>query len=96
MKNSPYTQIQYFALFGGHRLWHGYSLENSEDNSWNNFTTRRQGGYLDDLWIYRKYLDFATVPGETFKKNDGYWTNMQPKERCYADPGIAWSSRLLL
>ena len=64
-----YTK-QHTAIFGGHRLWQGYSPENSQDNNWDSYITRPIGGYLDDLWIYTKYLDFS-YPGQTFKTNNG-------------------------
>jgi hypothetical protein len=58
------------AIFGGHRLWHGYSPENSQDNNWGTYNTRPIGGYLDDLWIYTKYLDFSQ-PGQSYRSNNG-------------------------
>lgn len=61
---------QTFALYGGHRLWHGYSQENTQENNWGVFETRPSGGYLDDLWTYTKILDFSE-PGLAFKTNDG-------------------------
>lgn len=63
--------LQPSAIYGGHRLWQGYSPENSQENNWDVYETRPIGGYLDDLWIYTKYLDFETVPGSAFKENDG-------------------------
>ncbi len=29
------------------------------------------GGYMDDLWIYTKWLDDETTKKKTFMKNDG-------------------------
>ena len=69
-----YTK-QRFALFGGHRLWHGYSPENSQDNNWDVYASRPRGGYLDDLWIYTKWLDFS-YPGQAFKTNNGESINL--------------------
>jgi hypothetical protein len=66
-----YTK-QAFALYGGHRLWHGYSSENSQDNNWDAYLTRPRGGYMDDLWIYTKVLDFSE-PGKAFKATNGEW-----------------------
>jgi len=66
------------AIFGGHRLWHGYSFENQESNDWGRNDTRQPGGYLDDLWIYRKVIDTATRNGETFHQADGTWRQVQP------------------
>lgn len=48
------TPRQPMAIFGGHRLWHGYSIENSQTNNWDEYVTRPIGGYLNDLWIYTK------------------------------------------
>lgn len=83
---------QQTAIFGGHRLWHGYSPENSQDNNWDDYITRPIGGYLDDLWIYTKYLDFG-VPGLTYRTNNGEWEKKEPVRVCYADPGVAWEER---
>jgi len=84
---------QQFAMFGGFRLWHGYSIENNQNNDWNQYLTRPKGGYLDDLWIYTKNLDFETIPGSKFKSSNGLWKIKKPQERCYDDPGAAWNSR---
>jgi hypothetical protein len=81
------------AVFGGHRLWQGYSVANQESNNWGNYDLYPSGGYLDDLWIYSKFLDFVTTPGETFKTNDGKWQFVFPKEECYSDPGLSWEAR---
>lgn len=61
------VQKQKMAIFGGHRLWHGYSAENSQTNNWGVYITRPVGGYLDDLWVYTKLLDFTSFPGESYK-----------------------------
>eukprot|EP00516_Mucochytrium_quahogii_P005465 CAMPEP_0203750778 /NCGR_PEP_ID=MMETSP0098-20131031/4957_1 /ASSEMBLY_ACC=CAM_ASM_000208 /TAXON_ID=96639 /ORGANISM=" , Strain NY0313808BC1" /LENGTH=764 /DNA_ID=CAMNT_0050640219 /DNA_START=611 /DNA_END=2901 /DNA_ORIENTATION=+ len=37
-------------LFGGHRLWHGFSDENARSNRYKLFNELPKGGYLDDLW----------------------------------------------
>ena len=87
------TVKQEMVLFGGHRLWHGYSTTNSEENAWSNYDNLPYGGYLNDLWMYTKYLDFETTPGETFKSNDGKWQFMFPKEECVGNPGVSWESR---
>ena len=62
---------QQMAIYGGHRLWQGYSPENTQFNNWEEYITRPKGGYMDDLWIYTKILDYKTIPGSTFKTNDG-------------------------
>lgn len=83
---------QQMAIFGGHRLWHGYSPENSFSNNWDNYTTRPRGGYLDDLWIYTKYLDF-NEPGAGYKTSNGEWTIRTAKEQCFSNPGLSWDLR---
>jgi len=83
---------QSMAVYGGHRLWHGYSQENNEDNNWEDYLTRPIGGYLDDLWIYTKYLD-DSFPGQTFKTNNGEWEKKEPIEQCFSTPGVAWEDR---
>lgn len=85
--------MQNTAIYGGHRLWHGYSPENSEGNNWDVYETRPVGGYLDDLWIYTKYLDFETEPASNFKTNYGMWEKLEPTKVCGPSPGISWDSR---
>eukprot|EP01036_Dinobryon_divergens_P033211 gene33211-42946_t len=75
---TPGQRLQNFSMYGGHRLWHGYSPENSQDNNWNIYYTRQRGGYLDDLWIYTKVLDFKTYPGSSFKKVTGPFFKPSP------------------
>jgi hypothetical protein len=41
-------------LFGGHRLWHGFSEDNRKENSWRDYGQYPRGGYLDDLWVLNK------------------------------------------
>lgn len=72
---------QQTAIFGGHRLWHGYSPENNQENNWGIYETRPLGGYLDDLWIYTKYLDFG-VPGLTYRANNGEFYPVLVVEKC--------------
>ena len=84
--------VQKMAIFGGHRLWQGYSPENSYLNDWSSYITRPAGGYLNDLWIYTKYLDFS-YPGQTYKANNGLWQFKKPNKQCYSDPGLSWDSR---
>ena len=43
-----------FYLFGGHRQWHGFGGTNSVENKWTDTFQYALGGYLDDLWEYRK------------------------------------------
>jgi hypothetical protein len=70
------TAYQTMVIFGGHRLWQGFSSENSENNNWSNLNTLPKGGYLNDLWIYVKQLDFSTVPGSGFRGTVGRWKKL--------------------
>jgi len=84
---------QPMIFFGGHRLWHGYSSDNSEDNFWENHDEYPEGGYLNDLWIYTKTTlgpDDA-VPLETSKY--GVWERKEYAEECESTPGLEWASR---
>lgn len=83
---------QQMAIFGGHRLWHGFSPENSQTNNWNIYETRPRGGYLDDLWIYTKYLDF-NFPASAYKTAYGTWQLMPVLQRCYQNASDVWSTR---
>ena len=88
------TDGTFMAIFGGHRLWHGYSIENSQANDWSTNTTRQPGGYLNDLWIYTKELDFVTRNGETFHTTVGSWKQMQPKYVCRNSwDKVSWDRR---
>jgi hypothetical protein len=95
-KNESFYQSskrQRMAVFGGHRLWQGYVEPNKQSNNWNSTNGRKIGGYLDDLWIYEKGLDFETAARSTFHKTYGQWKKMVPKEVCFADPGLDWDDR---
>lgn len=59
------------VVFGGHRIWHGFAFENSEDNDWLDYTTYPKGGYLDDFWVYTKVLDTVTEDGSDYKTSEG-------------------------
>lgn len=59
-------------MFGGQRIWHGFSLANSLANRWNDTTRFDFGGYLDDLW------QFDHRGGGV-----GTWTQLLPRESCY-------------
>lgn len=84
---------QNMAIFGGHRLWHGFAADNSKENSWDSYEKLPPGGYLDDLWIYTKELDTKTVPGETLKQSNGRWKFMDANITCRPNPGRTWSQR---
>lgn len=45
-------------IFGGYKIWHGFSTLNSRENEWSDFSDVNfpAGGYMDDLWEYRKAI----------------------------------------
>ncbi|GMH86956.1 hypothetical protein TL16_g10705 [Triparma laevis f. inornata] len=89
----PVTGQQSMVFFGGHRLWHGFALDNSQDNKWDSYKQYPKGGYLNDLWTYSKR---TLLPDEEVPiKNDGYgqWTVKTGQEKCEDNPGLEWSSR---
>lgn len=71
-------------VFGGHRLWHGFSPENSEANRWQSASTRPYGGYLDDLW---EYTPNATLGAA------GTWRQIAPRESCFHRRGVEHVAR---
>lgn len=75
------------VIFGGHRLWHGFSPENLQDNDYGLNSTRQFGGYLNDLWLYTKVIDKITVTGSTFKSTEGSWTYLEFLPECMLDVG---------
>lgn len=83
------------VVFGGHRLWHGFSLENSEENMWESVdASYPKGGYLDDLWILRKEQRGHTDGHSNQRSNDTYtWTKQIPQETCFLSPGLSWEER---
>lgn len=64
-------------VFGGHRLWNGFSLDNNVENRWGSSEILPMGGYLDDLWVL---------------SNDS-WTKIEGKTTCVSAPGLTWESR---
>jgi len=85
-------------VFGGHRLWHGFSAENSVDNLWESLENLPNGGYLDDLWVYEHRVEgqepnwFEGYYGQAGTL-EGNWTEIARKETCFSDPGEAWAER---
>lgn len=71
-------------LFGGHRLWHGFSSDNNVENRWRSRELLTEGGYLDDLWEYG-----TTQTNEDTKD----WTKLERKPTCVDAPGLTWESR---
>lgn len=89
----PETNQQSMIFFGGHRLWHGFSPDNSQGNNYKSYDHYPKGGYLNDLWTYSKkhLLPDEQVPVDS--KGYGTWTVKTGVEACQSDPGIEWSTR---
>jgi hypothetical protein len=69
-------------IFGGHRLWHGFSSDNTVENRWQSRELLPKGGYLNDLWVYDKD-----------QNHQGQWTRLEEKASCVDAPGLTWESR---
>ena len=83
------TEMSSVVLFGGHRLWHGFASQNSQENRWENTEIYPDGGYLNDLWILEKRVD-----NDSDKSAHKWtWTQQVPQESCVDSPGIAWEDR---
>ena len=57
-------------LFGGHRLWHGFSSDNEASNRWQNTDEIPKGGYLNDLWMYGNIDDSARSSQKSMRPDD--------------------------
>eukprot|EP00970_Alexandrium_tamarense_P006038 scaffold1012_cov189-Alexandrium_tamarense.AAC.23 len=64
-------------VFGGHRLWHGFSSDNNVENRWQSRELLPEGGYLNDLWVF----------------SNSTWSKVEGKETCVDAPGLTWQSR---
>lgn len=64
-------------VFGGHRLWHGFSSDNNVENRWQSRELLPEGGYLNDLWVF----------------SNSTWSKVEGKETCVDAPGLTWESR---
>lgn len=71
-------------LFAGHRLWHGFSSDNNAENRWRNTELLPEGGYLNDLWVYKR---------DPTKEKKWQWFKVEAKETCIDAPGLTWESR---
>mmetsp|Transcript_24240 Transcript_24240/g.48206 ORF Transcript_24240/g.48206 Transcript_24240/m.48206 type:complete len:1055 (-) Transcript_24240:30-3194(-) len=89
----PFTNEQSMIFFGGHRLWHGFSLDNSQDNNWDSYDMYPKGGYLNDLWTYTKRTLLPDEDVPMTSEGYGEWSRKLPVEKCQASPGVEWSSR---
>jgi hypothetical protein len=76
------AENSHIYLFGGHRLWHGFSVDNSADNRWESRELLPEGGYLNDFWVFRQ-----TDQGER------QWKEVEKKQTCHDAPGLTWESR---
>ena len=69
-------------IFGGHRLWHGFSTDNNAENRWQSRKLLPEGGYMNDFWVFK-----ATIGGKR------QWMRVEEKETCVDAPGLTWESR---
>lgn len=79
-------------IFGGHRLWHGFSEDNSQENRWNRTEIYPEGGYLKDLWVLEKKEMHGGEDGATFDV-EWSWNQELPQQVCFPDPGLSWDER---
>ena len=89
VRDSEVDEKNRIIVFGGHRLWHGFASDNSQENRWESTESYPEGGYLNDLWFLEKQSrnDIENIT-ETWM-----WTKVDPKESCIPAPGIAWKDR---
>jgi len=90
------TNGQIMWMFGGFRLWHGYSSDNSWENDWDSYDIYPSGGYLNDLWTYNKTLLGPEEEVPTESPGYGVWKNISSNKtsiRCFDTPGDLWSER---
>ena len=82
-------------MFGGFRLWHGYASDNSWENDWDSHDVYPSGGYLNDMWTYKKRLLDTAAGEEVPTESPGYgvWKNITSVDRCFDTPGDLWSER---
>lgn len=82
-------------MFGGFRLWHGYASDNSWENDWDSHDVYPAGGYLNDMWTYKKKLLDVASGEEVPTESPGYgvWKNITSIDRCFDTPGDLWSER---
>ena len=86
-------------MFGGHRLWHGFSADNSLFNRWKLYNKYPFGGYMDDLWMYSRSKANTVLCCSSLRMftliipaNDS-WKQVLPWESCYSWPGDEWEQR---
>mmetsp|Transcript_2781 Transcript_2781/g.6512 ORF Transcript_2781/g.6512 Transcript_2781/m.6512 type:complete len:909 (+) Transcript_2781:58-2784(+) len=104
------TLVNNFIIFffGGHRLWHGFSDDNSRDNRWSSYSDLPKGGYLSDMW---KLNMSNCVPDTTYNLTEQLdflsnctvaWEEVTPVKECVARalydngqlrPGYTWEER---
>lgn len=82
-KFSMVSDSERIYLFGGHRLWHGFSSDNNAENRWQSTELLPKGGYLDDLWVYGDHSDNGVKQ----------WTKVEGQMTCVDAPGLTWESR---
>ena len=98
------TQTTRLFLFGGHRLWHGYSPTNSEENQWSDYNEQPCPA---EEWDVDSTIQYVINPRTKICKdrggylNDlweynqvtGLWRAYNPFVQILPDPGEAWDDR---
>lgn len=84
MVSSGTSKESSIYVFGGHRLWHGFSSDNSAENRWESRALIPEGGYLNDFWM------FGTEENGSENRS---WRKVREKETCIDSPGLTWESR---
>ena len=91
-------------VYGGHRLWHGFSATNSEETSWDDYS---KVGCSAEEWDVDSTIQYVIQPRTTICKDmggyltdlweynqvTGLWREYDPIVTTIADPGLAWDSR---
>lgn len=85
--------VQFF-IFGGFRLWHGFADDNSEANRWESRDLLPTGGFLNDMWRYRKRMLEPYEPVPTSPEGYGNWTRITAEQFCKVSASSeSWAER---
>lgn len=74
-------------MFGGHRLWHGFSSENDRTTAFQETDEMEKGGYLNDLW--KLNLTSCVLANESLAT-----TPLQDRINSYAGCKVEWEEIL--
>ena len=61
-------------MFGGYKIWHGFSSMNTRDNEWSDFSDPQfpPGGYMNDFWAYKKAILTEEIPRNDYDITCGW------------------------